>query len=114
MREQLNTKASRLAAAIAGVSVTKVPEGSSGFVKLLKKRIEAVQVTLTVTFDKVNENGTLSGATIVAAKGVKGVYAIAPVQGGGSIYVKVDTLDGIKVLGDMNDAASPAVKRKLF
>lgn len=110
MRKQLNVSmdGNRITA------VTKVPEGKSGYVKLLKKRIQAIQVTLTVTFDKVNENGTLSGATIVSAKGVKGVHAVAAEQGGGAIWVKLDTLDGVKVLGDMANATKPALKRKLF
>jgi hypothetical protein len=83
------------------IAVTKVPDRqASGFVKLLKKRISPIQVTLTISFDKINENGTLSGATIVAAKGVKGVSA-APSAGRRVHMGKADTLEGVKVLGDM-------------
>ena len=103
MRKQINT-----------VAVTTVPEGKTGFVKLLKKRISPVTITITVAFDKVNENGTLSGAIVSKVTGLKGAFVVAPVQGGGSLYCKVETLDGIKVLADMDEQATAPVKRKLF
>lgn len=97
------------------VPVTRYPEGASGIAKTRKKRISPVTLTITVSFDKLNENGTLSGANVVNVKGLKGAYVVAPIQSGGGMYAKVESLVGINVLGDVDDtSARVQTKRKLF
>jgi hypothetical protein len=81
----------------------------------IKKNIKPITITLTVQVSKVNENGTFSGLIIEKVVGPKGtnLKAVAPPQGGGSIYLKTYDLDGITVLEDGATAAT-AKKVKLF
>lgn len=77
-----------------------------------KKSIAPVTLTLTVTASKINENGTFSSFTVDSVTGPNGtVRAVAPPQGGGSIYLKSESMDGLEVLAD-TDTAKP--KTKLF
>ena len=77
-----------------------------------KKNIRPVQFTVTVMASKINENGTFSSFQIERVKGPNSTAkAVAPPQGGGSIYLKVETLDGVEVLAD-NEPTAP--KTKLF
>lgn len=77
-----------------------------------KKNITPITFTVTLTASKINENGTFSSFQIDKVKGPNGTArAVAPPQGGGSIYLKVDSLEGIEVV---TDAEAAAPKTKLF
>lgn len=77
-----------------------------------KKSIAPVTLTVTVTASKVNENGTFSSFTIDSVTGPNGtVRAVAPPQGGGSLYIKTESMDGLEILTE-DDTAKP--KTKLF
>lgn len=81
----------------------------------LKKSIKPVQFTITLTAHKVNENGTFSSFEIQGVKSnVKNntFRVVAPPQGGGSLYIKCDTLEGLELLTEA--LASAGVKAKLF
>ena len=78
-----------------------------------KKSIVPVTLTLTVTATKVNENGTFSSFSIDSVKGPnKTATAVAPPQGGGSIYLKVSSMEGLDILAE--DEKGNAPKPKLF
>lgn len=78
-----------------------------------KRSIQPVRLTVTVEANRINENGTFSSFDIVSVKGAnKTLKAVAPPQGGGSIYLKVSDLDGIDVMPE--DTKAEAVKTKLF
>lgn len=79
----------------------------------LKRAIAPAKVTIVVTATKVNENGTLLGWQIEKVSGPKTVKAVSHPASGGAIWVKVETLDGLTVLGDPSETpATP--KKKLF
>jgi len=78
-----------------------------------KRSIQPVRLTVTVEANRINENGTFSSFDIISVKGGnKTARAVAPPQGGGSIYLKVSDLEGIEVLPENTKAE--AVKTKLF
>jgi hypothetical protein len=82
----------------------------------VKRSISPITVTVELTFSKVNENGTLSGVTgRVTKQPLKGndVRLSFPPMSGGGVYAKVDSLDGMKVLSDDDNAAKTS-KAKLF
>ncbi len=82
----------------------------------VKRAIKPVTITLTLTASRVNENGTFSGFTVQKITGPnKTTKAAMPPMGGGSIYLKVESLEGIEVLAAA-EAASPTAtaKVKLF
>jgi hypothetical protein len=82
----------------------------------IKRSIGAVTVTVELTFTKVNENGTLSGVTgRVVKQSLKGndIRLSIPPMAGGAVYAKVDSLEGIKLLDDDQQAVK-AGKVKLF
>lgn len=83
----------------------------------VKKRISPVTVTIELTFQKVNENGTFSMAEgKVVRQSVKGndFFLSMPFKSGGAIYVKTNTLAGITVLEDAEGTDKPEQKKKLF
>jgi hypothetical protein len=81
----------------------------------IKRRIRPVTLTVQVKANKVNENGTFSGFEIISAKGPNKSFRVsAPFQGGGSLYLKVDSLEGLEMLSDDSTTASAAPKQKLF
>jgi len=82
----------------------------------VKRAIKPVTITLTVTASRVNENGTFSGFTVQKITGPnKTAKAVCPPMGGGSIYLKVDSLEGLELLTTA-DTSSPTAtaKVKLF
>lgn len=82
--------------------------------KATKKRpIETVTIQLTVTANRINENGTFSGLKVQKITGPKGIAASMPPQGGGSIYLKTDTLDGVE-FREGEEAGTVQEKKKLF
>jgi hypothetical protein len=80
----------------------------------VKRRIGATTLTIKVTANRINENGTFSSFEVVSATGPNKTFRmVAPPQGGGAIYLKVDSLEGIKILSD--DVTSVTTeKKKLF
>lgn len=83
----------------------------------IKRSIKPITITLTVVANRVNENGTFSGFEIKDVKGIRNstLKAVAPPMGGGSIYLKVATLDGVEVLKDNDDGSSTTKEKvKLF
>jgi len=80
----------------------------------VKRAIAPVTITVKLVASRVNENGTFSGFTIESVKGPNSsTKAVCPPQGGGSIYLKVETLEGITFLTEgAVQAAGP--KKKLF
>lgn len=79
----------------------------------VKRPIEEVTLTLKVKAHRINENGTFSQFEVVDIKGPNNtIKASFPPMGGGSIYLKVESLEGIKVLeGTQKEAHTP---KKLF
>ena len=81
----------------------------------IKRSIKPVSITLTLTASKVNENGTFSGFVVQKITGPNStVKAAMPPMGGGSIYLKVESLEGVEVLTDAGAAPVAAAKVKLF
>lgn len=79
----------------------------------IKRSIAPVKLTVTVTATRINENGTFSGLVVEKVSGPNDTFkAVTPPQGGGSIYLKVENLDGIRILKDAEPA--PKFKAKLF
>lgn len=79
----------------------------------IKRNISTVEITLKVKASKINENGTFSSFEVVQVTGPnKAMKAVAPPQGGGAIYIKTESLDGIKILDDA--AKVNTEKKKLF
>jgi len=64
----------------------------------MKRLIKPVTITVKMTASMVNENGTLSGFTIKSVKGPNSTCraVLAPTISG-AVFVKVDTLEKIKV-----------------
>ncbi len=80
----------------------------------LKRRIQSVTLSVTVTASRINENGTFSGFEVVKVTGPNKTFKVsAPPQGGGSLYLKVESLDGLKFLEE-GDTSAPTPKKKLF
>lgn len=81
----------------------------------IKKRISPVKVTLEVTVNRVNANGTLSGVEIVSVNSkAKDIYATCHQASGGSIWLKTPTLDGLQVISDAGANAKKKTTIKLF
>jgi hypothetical protein len=80
----------------------------------VKRRIGATTLTIKVTAGRINENGTFSSFEVVSVSGPNKTFRmVSPPQGGGAIYLKVDSLEGIKILSD--DVTSVTTeKKKLF
>lgn len=82
----------------------------------IKRSIKPVTFTITVTARKVNENGTFSQLEVQSVKGnVKNstFRVVAPPQGGGSMYIKCDSLEGLELLTEAM-AQATGTKVKLF
>lgn len=82
----------------------------------VKKAIKPVTINLTLTASRINENGTFSGFVVQKITGPnKTIKAAMPPMGGGSIYLKVESLEDIVVL-DNAEGTSPTAtaKVKLF
>jgi hypothetical protein len=80
----------------------------------VKRSISPVTLTVKVVATRINENGTFSGFTSIEGTGPNGTFKVsAPPQGGGSLYLKVETLENVKVLPEAA-TNSPTVKAKLF
>lgn len=87
---------------------------SSDKTATIKRRIAPVTFTITVVAERVNENGTFSTFTVQSVKGPnKTAKIVAPPMAGGAIYIKVESLEGIRVLGD-DDGKTGGAKVKLF
>ncbi len=81
----------------------------------IKRSIKPVTITVTIEASRINENGTFSGFVVKSVKGGNStVKAVCPPMGGGSIYLKVETLDGLTVLGDADGTSATKAKTKLF
>jgi hypothetical protein len=79
----------------------------------IKRRIKATTLTVVVKATRVNENGTFSGFEVVSVKGPNKTFKVsAPPQGGGSLYLKVESLEGLEVIAD--DVTVTSDKKKLF
>jgi hypothetical protein len=64
----------------------------------MRRLIKPVTITVKMTACMVNENGTLSGFTIKSVKGPNSTCrAVTPPMSAGAVFVKVDTLEKIKV-----------------
>jgi hypothetical protein len=81
-----------------------------------KRVITPVVLTVKVQATRINENGTFSGLTVLSASGPNDTFkASIPPQGGGSIYLKVESLKGVTIREDGDTAtANSAAKAKLF
>jgi hypothetical protein len=83
------------------------------FKPTVKRSIRPVTLTVTVEATRVNENGTFSGFVIKSAKGPNATFkAVSPPQGGGAIYLKVESLEGVSV--QTGAEATAREKIKLF
>ena len=81
----------------------------------LKKSIKPVTITVTLQASRINENGTFSGFVVQSVKGPNKTAKVAiPPMGGGAIYLKVESLEGVEVLAAAEAATASAPKVKLF
>lgn len=80
----------------------------------VKRAIAPVSITVKLVASRINENGTFSGFTVESVKGPNGTCkAVCPPQGGGAIYLKTETLEGLMIREE--GATGLAVeKKKLF
>lgn len=79
----------------------------------IKRSIKPVTITITVKAHKINENGTFSQFEVEKISGPNKLMKVSqPFQGGGSLYIKTETLENITVLED--GTKSSVVKPKLF
>jgi len=78
-----------------------------------KKTIVPTKITLVVEASRINENGTFSSFNVVSVKGPNSsMKAVAPPQGGGSIYLQTTSMDNLDILPE--DSDGKAEKTKLF
>lgn len=78
-----------------------------------KRHISPVTVTVELTYNKVNEFGTLSGVKgRVVKSSVKGteMHLSFPPLSGGAMYIRVGGLEGLEIIG----TEVKPVKAKLF
>lgn len=81
----------------------------------VKKAVKPVTFTITLQASRVNENGTFSGFVVQSVKGPNKTAKVAiPPMGGGAIYLKVESLEGIEVLSADATVATATPKVKLF
>ena len=79
----------------------------------VKRGIKVVELTVKVKATRINENGTFSGFEVVSASGPNKTFkVVAPPQGGGAIYLKVESLDNITISEGI--APEKTEKKKLF
>lgn len=80
----------------------------------VKKSIKPVTLTVTLVAKKVNENGTFSSFEVQSVKGSmknSTLRVSTPPQGGGAIYLKVDSLEGLEMIeGTTQVSGMPKVK----
>jgi hypothetical protein len=80
----------------------------------IKKAIVPVKIVIEVTVSRVNENGTFSGIEVTKVtspvKDLDGLRVACPPQGGGSMYLKVDSIKGLTL---KEGAATPSVSSKV-
>lgn len=80
----------------------------------VKRAIAPVSITVKLVASRVNENGTFSGFVIESVKGPNGTTkVVCPPQGGGAIYLKVESLEGITLRED-GASGQTVEKKKLF
>jgi hypothetical protein len=82
----------------------------------VKKSIKPVTITVTLVAKKVNENGTFSSFEVQSVKGSmknSTLRVATPPQGGGAIYLKVDSLEGLEMI-ERTTQISGMPKVKLF
>ncbi len=87
-------------------------------VTTMKRSIKPITFVIELTADRVNENGTFSGIAIQSVKSsvkeLAGHLRVSsPPMGGGRMFLITDTMDGIKVLGEIKSSGK-ADKKKLF
>ena len=80
-----------------------------------KVNIKPITFVIEITAEKVSDKGTFSGIKITSIKSsikdLQGHLKVAvPPRGGGAMYLRTDTLDGIKVTSEETEAAKPQVK----
>jgi hypothetical protein len=81
---------------------------------LEKRSIKPVTLKVTVVATRINENGTFSQFEVVSAEGPNDTFKVScPPQGGGSIYLKVASLEGLKVIQNVVGSATKP-KAKVF
>lgn len=87
--------------------------------KMKRDLVKPLTITVTLTASRVNENGTFLGWTVdKVASGDKDIPAAslkvsAPPSGGGALYIKSETFEGVKI----KDASTPkeeTEKKKFF
>ena len=84
-------------------------------VKVAKKHIDPIEITIKLTASRVSASGTLSGFEIdeVICNGVD-VDAFAPRMQPHAIMLKVESLDGLKIREVMETGTSTGSRKKLF
>lgn len=81
-----------------------------------KVNIAPITFVIEVTAERVSEKGTFSGLKVSSIKStvkdLAGHLKVScPPQGGGSMYIRTDSMKGVKVLGETEAKAEP---KKLF
>ncbi len=84
-------------------------------VKVAKKHIDPIEITIKLTASRVSASGTLSGFEIdeIICDGVD-VDAFAPRMQPHAIMLKVESLDGLKIREVIETGTSTGSRKKLF
>lgn len=83
-----------------------------------KVAIAPITFVIEVTAERVSEKGTFSGLKVQSVKStikdLAGALKVAvPPQGGGAMYIRTESLKGVKVLGEVAKQ-TPKAAVKLF
>lgn len=90
------------------------PISTHDSVKVQKKHIDPIEITIKLTASKVSETGTLSGFEIDDIKCAVDIRVFAPRMSPHSLMMQVYTLDGIKIRQVVETGTPTGNKRKLF
>lgn len=80
-----------------------------------KPLAKPVEFTIKVRAKRISEKGTFSGLEVLSVessnKALEGLKVSAPFQGGGSMYLKVESLKGLSIAdGPADKPEKPTIK----
>ena len=77
-----------------------------------KRQIVPVTITVTLTANRINENGTFCSMVVKSLKGPNGeMDVVFPPRMGGGMFIKTLSEQGIEYLTDSDEAPKPQRKK---